>query len=78
MPSSHICTSAMCPICQGKETVFINALEDESVEPEGYELKYDNDGEVIGRKRSGDASTPTFDNPAEIERPYVVDNTIDF
>ena len=74
----HHCTSAMCPICQGKETVFINALEDESVEPEGYELKYDNDGEVIGRKRSGDASTPTFDNPAEIERPYVVDNTIDF
>ena len=42
------------------------------------ELKYDDDGEVIGRKRSGDASTPTFDNPAEIERPYVVDNTIDF
>ena len=72
----HHCTSAMCPICNGKETVFINALDDESQEPEGYEI-YDN-GEKIGTRTRSDVTPPSFDNPAEIERPYVVDNTIDF
>ena len=81
----HHCTSAMCPICNGKETVFVNANDEvESVETEGYEYEYDGK-EVIGKKKRSfeyepkdDATPPSFDNPAGIERPYVVDNTIDF
>ena len=75
----------MCPICNGKETVFVNANDEvESVETEGYEYEYDGK-EVIGKKKRSfeyepkdDATPPSFDNPAGIERPYVVDNTIDF
>ena len=81
----HHCTSAMCPICNGKETVFVNANDEvDSVETEGYEYEYDGQ-EVIGKKKRSfeyepkdDATPPSFDNPAGIERPYVVDNTIDF
>mmetsp|Transcript_24 Transcript_24/g.31 ORF Transcript_24/g.31 Transcript_24/m.31 type:complete len:622 (+) Transcript_24:159-2024(+) len=80
----HRCTSAMCPICNGKETVFVNAVEDEaSVELEGYEFSHDPNSTSMKRsfeyEPKEDVSSPSFDNPAEMtERPYVVDNTIDF
>ena len=80
----HHCTSAMCPICNGKQTVFISAMEqdegDGSVVTEGYEFEYDSSR----KKRSfeyepkEEVASPSFDNPAEIERPYVVDDTVVF
>ena len=81
----HHCTSATCPICMGKETVFVNAMDDESMEPEGYEFSYNKAGAPeqsrdgsFEYEPNGDVSSPTYDNPAEIERPYVVDDTVAF
>ncbi|KAL9187491.1 hypothetical protein ACHAXT_001594 [Thalassiosira profunda] len=78
----HHCTSAVCPICQGKETVFVSAIDEGSVDPEGYEFRY-TPSEVNGKRSfeyepKEEMASPTFDNPAEIERPYVVDDTVAF
>jgi len=47
----HHCTSAMCPICNGKETVFVSALEDEVGQSNG----------VIRRNDSGISSSGSED-----------------
>jgi len=75
----HHCTSAICPICNGKETVFVPAVDDnQGTEQtvEEYGMGYDPTASM--RQSFDTASTPSYDNPAEIERPYIVDDTIDF
>lgn len=79
----HHCTSAVCPICTGKQTVFVNALEadEPSVDDEGYEFSVAQAASVTRSfeyEPKGDVVSPSFDNPAGIERPYVVEDTIDF
>mmetsp|Transcript_35519 Transcript_35519/g.65122 ORF Transcript_35519/g.65122 Transcript_35519/m.65122 type:complete len:766 (+) Transcript_35519:40-2337(+) len=87
----HHCTSAVCPICNGRETVFVSALAEDneatttrsssSSNPEGYEFRYNT---ATFGKRSFEyepkekVSSPKFRNPSGIERPYVVDNTVEF
>eukprot|EP00581_Thalassiosira_minuscula_P019458 CAMPEP_0183717338 /NCGR_PEP_ID=MMETSP0737-20130205/10976_1 /TAXON_ID=385413 /ORGANISM="Thalassiosira miniscula, Strain CCMP1093" /LENGTH=659 /DNA_ID=CAMNT_0025946757 /DNA_START=34 /DNA_END=2013 /DNA_ORIENTATION=- len=70
----HHCTSALCPICNGKETVFVNAIDDQSE----VETTYDQVNQSFQYEPKEEISSPRFQNPSEIERPYVVENTIDF
>lgn len=75
----HHCTSAMCPICNGQQTTFIEVGDNDTV-TEAYPEEF----EIGDRNRSFEysakpgVSSPRFDNPANIRpRLYEVEDTVD-
>lgn len=77
----HRCTSALCPICKETQTnmLSVNAVNDEdTIETEGYEHDYNKSFESYEFEPKVKLQSPGFDNPAQIERSYEVDDTVDF
>ena len=72
----HHCTSAMCPVCNGRGTEFVDALEEEDDEASGIQpgIEFGYSKRYSPRR----LPEPKFDNPSMIERPYVVEDTVDF
>jgi hypothetical protein len=75
----HHCTSAMCRICNGQQTTFIEVGDNDTV-TEAYPEEF----EIGDKQRSFEymtkpgVSSPRFDNPANIRpRLYEVEDTVD-
>lgn len=75
----HHCTSATCQICAGRQTIFIDTGDNDTIsEVYPYEFETANERnksfEYIAKP---EASSPRFDNPANIRpRLYEVEDTV--
>ena len=79
----HHCTSALCPICNGRGPIFVNALDNESITAGAVDTSFENSyrqSRSYEYKLGEEVSIPSFRNPAAemMERPYIVDNTVAF
>ena len=89
----HHCTSALCPICNGRGPIFVNALENIIIDDNGgvgdvhhhhhhpsIELPPYRQNRSYEYELGDEVSVPSFTNPASemMERPYIVDNTVAF
>ncbi|KAK1742986.1 hypothetical protein QTG54_006583 [Skeletonema marinoi] len=77
----HHCNSAMCQICNGKQTMFIDAGDNDTVSemyPEQFEVGGADRNRSFEYTAKPGASSPRFDNPANIRpRLYEVEDTVD-
>mmetsp|Transcript_7757 Transcript_7757/g.12787 ORF Transcript_7757/g.12787 Transcript_7757/m.12787 type:complete len:490 (-) Transcript_7757:1276-2745(-) len=76
----HQCNSAMCQICNGRQTMFIDAGDNDTVSemyPDQFEIGADRTRSFEYTAKPG-ASRPRFDNPANIRpRLYEADDSVD-
>ena len=76
----HHCTSATCPICTGRQTVFIPAGDNDTVSemyPDEFEVDNNRNRSFEYKAKPG-AKSPRFDNPAVIRpRLYEAEDTVD-
>lgn len=77
----HHCNSAMCPICNGKQTTFIDAGDNDTVSemyPDQFEIGDNQRNRSFEYMAKPGASSPRFDNPANIRpRLYEVEDTVE-
>lgn len=77
----HHCNSAMCQICNGRQTQFIETGDNDTVSeiyPEEFEIGAAARNRSFEYKAKPGASSPRFDNPANIRpRLYEVEDTVD-
>jgi len=76
----HHCNSATCPICNGRQTQFIDTGDNDTVSemyPDEFEIGADRNRSFEYKAKPG-TSSPRFDNPANIRpRLYEVEDTVD-
>jgi len=77
----HHCNSAMCQICNGKQTMFIDAGDNDTVSemyPDQFEVGGSDRNRSFEYTAKPGALSPRFDNPANIRpRLYEVEDTVD-
>eukprot|EP00984_Skeletonema_dohrnii_P024580 scaffold13712_cov121-Skeletonema_dohrnii-CCMP3373.AAC.3 len=77
----HHCNSAMCQICNGNQTMFIDAGDNDTVSemyPDQFEVGGADRNRSFEYTAKPGASSPRFDNPANIRpRLYEVEDTVD-
>lgn len=75
----HICNSATCQICNGRQTTFIQTGDNDTISemyPDEFEIENDRTRSFEYFSRP-DASSPEFSNPANIRpRLYEVEDTV--
>ncbi len=79
----HHCTSALCPICNGRGPIFVNALDNELTTAGDVDTSFENSHRISRSyeyELGEEVSIPSFRNlPSEMkERPYIVANTVAF
>jgi len=77
----HHCNSAMCQICNGNQTMFIDAGDNDTVSemyPDQFEVGGADRNRSFEYSAKPGVSSPRFDNPANIRpRLYEVEDTVD-